>query len=197
MVEVPDLSCYSQISKERGVAVRCPFATVEVCPRYYQSLSLLGEAGSTKIPLGEDARLLAKWRTSDLWPRTAEQATSLFGPAGNPHRFNNFCPEVIFERFGYFATYLAQYADEIDMALVHDRLSKGSAPANDPRWSWASVSGQHYTECPVYAVLAHRAKAVDPSSQQAHLPWWRKYLVELIVGLIVAVVGGLVLKFFG
>jgi hypothetical protein len=57
--ETPDIEWYLRISKERGVTPRCPFATVERCPRYYDSLSLLGEAGSTKISSEEEARLTA------------------------------------------------------------------------------------------------------------------------------------------
>jgi hypothetical protein len=40
-------------------------------------LVFLGEAGSTKIAPDEDQRLKARWEKSDLWPRTAEGATSL------------------------------------------------------------------------------------------------------------------------
>ena len=49
MTIIPDLLWYIQAGKDKGINGRCPFATVESCPRYYQSLSLLGEAGSTKI----------------------------------------------------------------------------------------------------------------------------------------------------
>jgi len=57
MTDIPNREWYANLSRERGVAFRCPFATVESCPRYYQSLSLLGKAGSTKIPEAEDERL--------------------------------------------------------------------------------------------------------------------------------------------
>jgi len=100
MTDIPNREWYANLSRERGVAFRCPFATVESCPRYYQSLSLLGKAGSTKIPEAEDERLLKHWKSSDLWPRTDEQATSLFGTSDNPSIYCNFCPEVTFERLG-------------------------------------------------------------------------------------------------
>lgn len=57
MTEIPNREWYAKLSQERGVAFRCPFATVEACPRFYQSLSLLGETGSTKISEAEDERL--------------------------------------------------------------------------------------------------------------------------------------------
>ncbi len=125
MTGIPNREWYANLSQERGVAFRCPFATVESCPRYYQSLSLLGETGSTKISEGEDQRLHKHWKSSDLWPRTDEQATGLFGgDPGNPSIYSNFCPEVTFERFGYFATSLTRYADEIISGFAHERLTK-------------------------------------------------------------------------
>lgn len=197
MYTSPDLQWCTERSNENGVNVRCPFATVDSCPRYYQSLSLLGKAGSTEIAKDEDKKLLAKWKKSDLWPRTGEYATSVSGPVGNPRHFANFCPEVAFDRFGYFATQLSGYVDEIDVGIVHRRLAKESALPNDSRWAWDSITAQHYTECPIYSVLIYRAKTSKDSVAQAELPWWRKHLVELIVGLLVTVVGGLLLKLFG
>lgn len=192
MTNIPNREWYAKLSQERGVDFRCPFATVEACPRYYQSLSILGEAGSTKIPESEDKRLLKHWEKSDLWPRTDEQATSLFGEPGKPSIYSNFCPEVTFSRFGYFATSLTKYADEIDSGFAHERLAQDSAPTGDPRWSWESCAGQHFTECTYYAVLMHRSKNRQPETE----PWLHKYLVQIIVAVVVAVIG-IIAKVFG
>lgn len=153
---IPDLKWYMRISAERGLSLRCPFATVERCPRYYQSLSLLGEAGSTKIDKLEDERLCKKWKRSDLWPRTAEYATAITSSTderGNKRllSFSNFCPEVAYDRFGYFAAYLHRYADEIDMDMSHKWLAEQAAPPKDWRWNWATVQAMHYAECPLYS----------------------------------------------
>jgi hypothetical protein len=193
----PDLNWYAKISNEKGFPVRCPFATLESCPRYYQSISLLGQAGSTKIPPKEDERLLAYWKKNDLWPRTDEYATSISGPVGEPHQYSNFCPEIAFDRFGYFASYLGRYADEIDIGLSHKHLSENHVPASDWRWYWAALSALHYTECPIYSVLSYRAAAVTISPVQTELPWYKKYLLGLIVGIIIVIVEGLLLKHFG
>ena len=85
----PDIAWYTELSTRKNLSPRCPFASVYRCPRYYQSLSLLGEAGSTKIDPIEDAKLLTKWKASDLWPATLEQATSVLGTDGSPDQFMN------------------------------------------------------------------------------------------------------------
>ncbi len=156
-VPTPNLDWYTTISRSRGLPPRCPFASVHRCPRFYQSLSLLGEAGSTKIQSGQDKELLEKWRMSDLWPATTEQATSIFGPAGQTRHFVRFCPEVTFERFGLFASSLHDYADETDRDLAHAHLGKGRAGSDDWRWTWANTEGLHYSECPLYSLLAQEA----------------------------------------
>ena len=119
VIEMPDLDWYLAKSRVNTVKPRCPYAAADRCPRFYQSLSLLGKAGSTSIDRDEDDRLLKKWSATDLWPLTGEQATAIAGPKDEPKHFINFCPEVSFERFGVFASQLNRYADEIDIDHAH------------------------------------------------------------------------------
>jgi hypothetical protein len=84
---IPNIAWYTGISQDKQLPPRCPFATVNRCPRYYQSLALLGHAGSTKLDPAEDAKLLKKWKASELWPKTAEQETSIMG-ASRTFNFN-------------------------------------------------------------------------------------------------------------
>ena len=147
------------MGKQQGLPPRCPFASVERCPRYYQSLSLLGNAGSTEIDPNEDERLKRYWEGSDLWPRTREYETAVHlfkqqDGSKNQH-FSKFCPEVTYDRFGYFASHLADYADEIDRDFSHQRLGDAGVPSEDWRWRWSSVQPMHFTECPLYSVLVH------------------------------------------
>lgn len=198
---VPDLNWYLAKSKENGVPPRCPFATADRCPRFYQSLSLLGKAGSTSIEPDEDERLRKKWIDSDLWPLTGEQATGIAGPNGNFKHFTKFCPEVAFERFGYFASNLNQYADEIDSDLAHRQLANEGASRDDWRWSWSHVLPNHYTECPLYSLLIQNYSKGQSESQnqkpdrvESFIKWARSHPVVstlIILGLIVLAVASM------
>ena len=150
----PTLEWYKTRSRDGGGPPRCPFASVQRCPRFYQSVSLLGEAGfTTAIPRDTDDRLRAVWQRSDLWPSVREQATSIMGPTEDPRHLMNFCPEVLYESFGLFATALHGHADEIDINLAHSQLAAEHAPASDWAWTWAHVKPMHYTDCPLYSPL--------------------------------------------
>jgi hypothetical protein len=151
----PDMDWNISRSHEINLAPRCAYANVHKCPRYYQSYALLGESGITTALAPEtDSALLAKWKKSELWPATAEHATSISGSEGKPSGFSNFCPEVAFDTFGLFASSLGRYADEIDRENSEKWLvNNGRAFAKDWRWEWASLNAMHYTECPLYSQL--------------------------------------------
>jgi hypothetical protein len=120
-------------------------------------LALLGEAGiATHIDQAEDKRLLAFWSKSDAWPRVAEHATSISGSDRKKSQFSKFCPEVAFDVFGLFGTYLSRYADEIDRDFAHEALRmSGVVGVRDWRWTWAHVEPLHYSQCQVYSLLIH------------------------------------------
>ncbi|MDE0853905.1 MAG: hypothetical protein OSA97_05740 [Nevskia sp.] len=176
MPEIPDLEWYSRRSIERGVGIRCPFATVHTCFRHYDSVSLMGQAGATPIPEKEDKKLLKKWKDSGLYPVTDEQSTSIWGgEKGNPGAYSNFCPEVTLEFFGTAASYLSRYADEIDRDAAHRSLSVAKAPHADPRWRWQSVTPMHYTDCQVYSVLLHASKSGPLATASPPPSRWARY----------------------
>ncbi len=154
----PDLKWYTAISNSKGMLPRCPFASVHLCPRYYQSLSLLKHFGSTAIDPVEDEKLHKKWSSSYLWPATDEQATSVMGFSSGSQTLSRFCPEVTYDQFGHFASFLADYADTVDREAAHARLAREETDSNDWRWYWSSVIPLHYSECVLYSPLAHRSR---------------------------------------
>ena len=151
----PNLGWYiARTSLERNAAPRCPFAMVDRCPRHFQTVSLFGSNGRcTKLDPEDDTRLFEKWKTTDVWPAVQEDATWAFGLSDGPTTYSNLCPEVSFERFGFFASGLSDHADEADTGRAHQHLKETGAQAGDWRWVWRSLTPRHYTECPLYAPL--------------------------------------------
>ena len=170
---IPDFEWYSQKSAALRLPPRCPFASVERCPRYYQSLSLLGSAGSTAIDHEEDERLKRLWEGSDLWPRTREYATAISGSSkqdgSQTEYFSNFCPEIAYDRFGHFASYLGDYSDKIDRDFAHQRLGELGISGEQWRWRWASIQAMHYTECPLYSPLTQGGGFLEGSGPEFKL----------------------------
>ncbi len=153
MIVLPNLDWYLSIGAHQQLSPRCPYASVYRCPRFYQSLSLLGNAGSTKIDPKEDDRLKESWERTAVWPVTAEQATTISGPGEEIKHFSHFCPEVSYERFGLFATELHRYADEIDIGVAHRQLSADKVSVDDWRWNWSLIEPMHFVGCPLYSLL--------------------------------------------
>ena len=139
------------MSLQKSIPPRCPYGNVDRCPRYYESLSLLGSAGiTTAIDPSEEKRLLKKWKNSEHWPKVREHESSIW----NNESCHNFCPEIAFDVFGLFASELHRYTDEIDIDVAHKKLSKQSALASDWRWQWSNITPLHYSECRLYSLLS-------------------------------------------
>lgn len=152
----PTFEWYSGESRRLGLAsLRCPFANLHSCPKYYESRSLLGKAGSTELSPDLEQQLEAKWKGHPLASQETEQAPAISGDGTTTKGHTNFCPEVLFERFGLFVSSLHRFTDELDHDARQRQLSELDAQDDDPRWNWSSFRAQHYSECPVYAPLAH------------------------------------------
>lgn len=153
----PDIKWYSKISADKSIPTRCPFASVYRCPRYYQCLSLMGEAGSTRIDKATDERLVERWKRSDLWPVINEQAPVIMGNV-KEQGFLRFCPEVMYDRYGLFVENLHPYSDEID----RDASRKLKRPEH-AGWenNWCSLAELHYSDCNMYAMLKESGQRLD------------------------------------
>ena len=116
-----------------------------------------GVRGSTGIDPKEDRRLFKKWHKSEIWPRTAEQETTLSSSGREPHTFVRFCPEGMYDRFEWFATSLAAFPDELDRDFAQASLRHQNADAEDWRWVWWQMTAMHYSECPLYSIISRPA----------------------------------------
>ena len=162
---IPDLTWYQEKSKSTGNTPRCPFASLRRCPKYYFSIWIMGEyGGASKIDEKTDQELQAYWEKTDLWPIPKELEPAAAGPLNDTHIFSNICPEVSYERFGYFASGLYAYSDEIDKDIAHKRLSETNAKHNHWGWAWAGVTPQHFSDCPYFSQLLAGVKEMSEQS---------------------------------
>jgi hypothetical protein len=152
----PDLEWYSNISKQENVPLKCPYANVHRCPRYYASLYLLGNADvTTKMNPEKIKELDELWNKSDVLPVIAEHDTSIAKVDDKISMFTKFCPEILFDIFGLFAVSLFRYADDIDQEAGYAQMKRDAYP-KDWRLTWSHVEPLHYLKCSVYSQLITR-----------------------------------------
>jgi DNA-directed RNA polymerase subunit RPC12/RpoP len=151
-----DFEWYLSKSREINGPHRCPFAAANLCPRYYESLYLLGEVGiATKISPESKVKLDALWK--DFEATIGEEAASISGGERNSTKaMSNFCPEVSYKIFGLFASGLFPCHDETDRSMAHSGLRRAGIKSDDPRWNWADFTPAHYSECSEYSILQAR-----------------------------------------
>ncbi|WP_150139085.1 hypothetical protein [Candidatus Enterovibrio escicola] len=152
----PNFSWYSKESKKKCVSPRCPHATPQKCYKYYASIYLLGELSITsKVSENKVEELDKYWNDSDIIPLISEhEPTVTYSDSNSLDSLCNFCPEVSFEAYGLFTTYMHRYIDDIDREYVCSRLER-EGNRDDWRWSWMSIKALHYTECDNYSKLPH------------------------------------------
>jgi len=162
--ENPELEWYKKISTKNKVPPRCPYTNLYKCPIYFQSIALLRNTGATELDKNEEEKLRKLWEDSELNPSLLEE-TPMVMP-GNDKKFealSSFCPEVTFLRFGYFASYLAEFEDEIDRTITHHDLKKHNVKQNSWSWKFVGLKAKHYTDCRLYSILSNpkKNKVVD------------------------------------
>lgn len=149
-ITIPDSLWYRRKSSEKNAPVSCPYANIHKCPRYYASMYMLGKAGIiTSIDATKKTSLDIFWADSGILPVIAEEETSISGFQGSWSAFSNFCPEVTFAYFHYYASYLAKYVDEIDSDCGR-RIAEVEKKPNDWRYEWGFISSCHFLDCSVY-----------------------------------------------
>lgn len=168
-ITVPDFSWYQSKSSERGAPSSCPYANVHKCPRYYASVHMLGAAKViTSISTSKVEALDAFWRESGLLPVIEEEDTCIGGGDGRITALENFCPEVAFTYFRFYASYLARYVDETDKDCGH-RIAEREKIPGDWRYEWGFLSACHFLDCSVYnQVDTFNLKGVGNFERLAH-----------------------------
>ena len=159
----PDIKWYTSISKEKGFTPRCPFGTVEQCPRYFCSLSNLAKSNLiTSIEKNYDVQLLTYWEKSKFWPSIIEQDTGISGADGKKTGFHNFCPEVAYDIFGIFASTFLKYTDLKDKEIYLSQIENELKDINDWRLKWHNIKPMHYSECNLYSLLINNSTELEP-----------------------------------
>lgn len=164
-VENPDLEWYKKISDNNKVPPRCPYTMLYTCPIYFQSTALLRSTGATQLDEKEEKKLIKFWEDSGLNPALLEEMPSVMpGGDGKFECLSSFCPEVVFLRFGYFASYISEFADGTDRTIRHLNLEKHNFKKDSWAWDWSGLRAKHYTDCRYYSILS-----VIPKDQKSDI----------------------------
>ena len=152
----PDLEWYGSVSDRRQLTVRCPYASEQRCPKYFESVSILAEENRLTIlsqPIHE--QLGKKWSVHPLWPLTEETATTHFGDRSKGGLYSNLCPEVAFIVFKVFASKVIEFYDGAERDQRHDQLEdSGERTDKDWRWQFDRLEAMHFSECSLYSKIA-------------------------------------------
>jgi len=148
----PDIQWYENVSSSKSLSRRCPYATIKLCPKYFFSYSLCSQVGSmSKLSKKDDDEAMRLWGKTDYLPMIAENEPTVSGD--DVKNYRNYCPEVLYVLFGYFASSVHHFNDEIDQQIAERHLSKIKADRNDWRWIYSSILPLHYSECEHFSLL--------------------------------------------
>jgi predicted nucleotide-binding protein len=81
---------------------------------------------------------------------------------------DNFCPEVAYDIFGYFASYLNGYADDIDREADCRAYERERIPEKFDA-AWATITPKHFTECREYSLRANYPAALTTTTDVLQL----------------------------
>lgn len=166
---IPDSSWYRAKCSENNAPFSCPYANEHKCLRYYSSLDMLGEVKIiTSISIDKKEELEEFWSNSGLLPVVSEDDTAISSCNSKPISFSNFCPEVTFKFFGYYASCLTKYNDDLDKDSGYT-IAKRENLHNDWRYEWEYLTACHFLECGVYGqVHDFNSKGIGKFDKLAH-----------------------------
>ena len=143
---IPNIDWYTNVGTKLGLPRRCPLAIPSKCPKYFNSAVLFGRVHTRDMD-----KLMQKW-DGDFPP---DVIGGTYSGSKTLDSFKNFCPELVYEKHGYFATDLARYVDDFDSNQAKKDLTLEAAAKDDPRWKYMIVKPQHFSECKEYSILGN------------------------------------------
>lgn len=149
---IPDLQWYKNQSKLEGGPPRCPFNSSKRCPKFSQSIDVL-VAHDLLEPAQNKPYSSVKDSTSDQRALIESPHMSRRGPEKNRYYYHNFCPEVLWRKYGLFVLELTDYFTEQDHEDARRRVLARGQGENHPDFSWVDYQPQHYTDCDQYSIL--------------------------------------------
>lgn len=149
---IPDKNWWDNESHNRNAATVCPYANSHSCPRYHDSVVLLKRskmiAGITDT---KEEELSEYWERTKFSSLCDEELPSVYSNEnGGISSISNFCPEISYKYFYYYADYMCKYVDEIDQD-TGVRIAVNDNIKNDWKYSWMTVTPRFYLDCDVFS----------------------------------------------
>lgn len=148
---VPNKEWLERESEKRGVQMTCPFANSHKCPRYFDSLVLLSRANVIAgVPQDKEEELEYFWKNTSFSALCDEETPTIYRTKfGGVSAVHNFCPEVSYKHFYYYADHMQKYIDELDQEVGH-RIAERDNLDNDWKFTWMDLSPRFYSDCEVF-----------------------------------------------
>ncbi|WP_447046156.1 hypothetical protein [Vreelandella sp. H-I2] len=148
---IPDKNWWEKERKKRNALSTCPYANSYRCPRHYESLDLLSRINVIAgISSEKKEELTAFWDRTIFSSLCDEELPSVsVNSFGGLSSVSNFCPEISFKYFRYYADYMYEHIDEIDRDSGV-RIAERDKLENDWKYQWMSVGARFYLDCDVF-----------------------------------------------
>ena len=160
----PNLDWYSTVGDQRGKDRRCPFATVNRCPKYFETLVVLEQQyNSPKIPRAIQKSMVKKWREDELWAVTlADKPKAIeYRDTGNHLEFRSLCPEASFEVFELFTSSISYFKSTLDFKVRELQIKDTVYGSMHWHWVWQyfHVEPMHFSDCSMFGKIS-KEKAI-------------------------------------
>ncbi|MAF15846.1 MAG: hypothetical protein CMG93_07680 [Marinomonas sp.] len=174
---IPNKEWYIKESKKAGVPPRCPYAHHRKCPRYWETTSLLKQAGVIAgLSEEEDKNTYTFWKSNMMLAELAEDMVTLNqGQHGGVDGMFRACPEVASKFIHLYADTFYKYVDDTDRITGH-QIMEQEGLKNSWRSRWMHLSPKHYLDCEVF----ESAKGFNEQNTQSFVDTYHKNIKMLL-----------------